>query len=146
MSPVEVAKSKLDSHGGTILGKRYREVRGKYSRSVDTVNGLIRLKNHDEGVDLRQELRGKSVDLRATGRESAEMLTRNAVSRPASQQRVRPSTALPTKPQSTGVSPKKLSREYIQELQSLLKAEKTVQITQRRKQVESRISLLQSRG
>ena len=55
-------KRSVESFGGTILGKRLREVRGKYSRPVDDVNGLLRLRmtageNRSQTV-LRRPLTG----------------------------------------------------------------------------------------
>lgn len=57
-------KRSVDSFGGTILGKRLREVRGKYSRPVDEVNGLLYLRptegeNRSQTV-LRRPLTGSN--------------------------------------------------------------------------------------
>ena len=126
-----------DSFGSTILGTRYREVRGKYSRPVDALNGLVRLKT-GQG---QPRGRGKQIDLKAktTGfvnRQSLEV---------EKEAPVRDSES-PPKPFSASVSPRKLPKEYIEQLKAQLEAEKQVVTTQKRAEIESRITDLRSAG
>lgn len=72
-------KQPVQSFGGTILGKRLREVRGKYSRPAEEVNGLLRLRT---GAD---ETRSKTVLRRPLTGSTAKKPTLSADTSPRRQ-------------------------------------------------------------
>jgi hypothetical protein len=99
--------------GSSLHSFRSREVRGKYSRPIESDNGLYRLRYSVQGRSevRRPETMGKT----ATAGES--------------------SPVSPVKPAS--VSPRKLPKEYIEELRAELEKEK-----QRRSELETRIQTM----
>lgn len=106
-------RREVEGLGASLHGFHTKEVRGKYSRPIESINGLY---------SLRQSLQtgDKSTTRRSRYQETTEA-----------------SPVSPNKPKSASQSPRKLPSEYIAQLQTQLNQEK-----QRRSEVESRIKAI----
>ena len=98
--------------GSSLHSFRSREVRGKYSRPIDAENGLCRLRYSMQG--------------------NAETRRNGTVGKAGNAGGDSPQS--PVKPVSASMSPRKLPKEYIEELRKELELER-----QRRSEVETRI-------